>query len=98
MSCVLPLADGLGGLSLHNAQQKVEAAALRSVKASALLENANILPNCLPAKSRSVRGLFSILASFNEGPDELPNDSFVLSYRQHSAFHGLLANHPDGLM
>jgi hypothetical protein len=92
MSCVLPLADGLGGLSLHNAQQKVEAAALRSVKASALLENANILPNC------SVRGLFSILASFNEGPDELPNDSFVLSYRQHSAFHGLLANHPDGLM
>jgi hypothetical protein len=59
-----------------------------------LLEKADVRPRCLPPGSVCVRGLFSILASCNQSPDELPEDTFVLSYRQHAAFHGTLSLHP----
>ncbi len=89
----LPLADG-SGICLYNAQQKVEAASLRSVSAKILLYKADIRPACLPAHSICVRGLFSILASYDEQSEVLPEDTFVLSYRQHAAFHGTLSVHP----
>ena len=52
------------------------------------------MPSCLPAESIAMPGLFSLLASFNQAADTLPNDTFVLSYRQHNSFHGTLASHP----
>jgi len=92
--CALPLANGSGGLCLYNSQQKAVAAALGSVSAKKLLEKENISPKCMPQNSCCVRGLFSILATFNQDVEDLPNDSFVMSYRQHGVFHGSLANHP----
>jgi hypothetical protein len=71
MFCALPLADGSGGVCLYNAQQKVEAAALGAGKASTLLEKAKVLPRCLSPNSCCVRGLFSILASFNQDQETL---------------------------
>ncbi len=90
----LPLADGSGGFCLYNAQQKVEASSLGSVSAKKLLGKADVRPLCLPAGSVCVRGLFSILASYNQNAEALPMDTFVLSYRQHDAFHGALSVHP----
>ncbi len=94
MFAALPLADGSGGVCCYTAQQKVEAASLGAVTATKLLEKALITPACLPAGSKCVRGLFSILASYNQSGDVLPQDSFVLSYRQHASFHGSLSSHP----
>jgi hypothetical protein len=62
--------------------------------ASKLLAKADVRPLCLPAGSLCIRGLFSIMASFTQSADDLPSNSFVLSYRQHEAFHGSLAGHP----
>jgi hypothetical protein len=90
----LPLADGTGGLVLYNDQRKIVAAALGAHTATALLGKARIVPQCLPDGSRCVRGLFSILASFNGSLDDIPEDCCVLSYRQHAALHGTLALHP----
>ena len=90
----LPLADGTGGLVLYNDQRKVVAASLGDRTAKALLTKASIVPQCLPGGSRCVRGLFSILASFNGSLDDIPEDCCVLSYRQHAALHGTLALHP----
>lgn len=93
--CALPLADDSGGLCLFNAQNKVVAASLGSTTASNLLAKAHIVPACLPAGSRCVRGLLSIMASFNQEADTLDGaDCFVLSHRQHELFHGTLAAHP----
>jgi len=90
----LPLADGSGGLVLYNDQRKVVAAALSNRTATFLLNKAHIVPRYLPDGSRCVRGLFSILASFNGSLDDIPEDCCVLSYRQHAALHGTLALHP----
>ena len=90
----LPRADGSGGLVLYNDQRKVVAAALGPRTATALLEKASVVPQCLPRESRCVRGLFSILASFNGSSDDIPEDCCVLSNRPHAAFHGTLALHP----
>jgi hypothetical protein len=90
----LPKADGNGGLVLYNDQRKVVASALGARTATALLNKARIVPKCLPEGSLCVRGLFSILASFNGSSDDLPEDCCVLSYRQHAAHHGTLALHP----
>jgi hypothetical protein len=79
---------------LYLDQRKVEARALGAPTAGNLLSKADIVPTCLPAHSRTVRGLFSVLASFNQATNNLPNDTFVLSFRQHEAFHGTLASHP----
>ena len=95
MFSALPLADSLpGALCLYNAQQKVVSASLGSAVASKLLAKADVRPLCLPAGSLCIRGLFSIMASFTQSADDLPSNSFVLSYRQHEAFHGSLAGHP----
>jgi hypothetical protein len=90
----LPKADGNGGLVLYNDQRKVVAAALGVRIAVSLLDKAWIVPKCLPQGSLCVRGLFSILASFNGSSDDIPEDCCVLSYRQHAAHHGTLALHP----
>ena len=89
----LPKADG-EGVVLYDDQRKVVASALGARTATALLEKARIVPECLPQGSRCVRGLFSILASFNGSLDGAPDDCCVLSYRQHAALHGTLAVHP----
>ena len=90
----LPKADGSGGLVLYNDQRKVVASTLGARTATALLEKAMIVPECLPQGSRYVRGLFSILASFNGSSDAVPADCCVLSYQQHASLHGTLAVHP----
>jgi hypothetical protein len=90
----LPLADGSGGMLLYTDQRKVVAASLGAKVATRLLDKANIKPHVLPRGSRFVRGLFSILASFNGTEGEIPTDCCVLSYREHSEFHGTLAVHP----
>lgn len=90
----VPLAGGSGGLVLYNDQRKVVASALGARTATALLKKAKVVPQCLPARSRCVRGLFSVLASFNGSYYDIPEDCCVLSYRQHAAFHGTLGLHP----
>jgi hypothetical protein len=92
--CALPLVNAGGGLLLYLDQRKMEATSLGSVSATRLLEKANIVPTCLPANSKIVRGLFSILASFDKDSDQLPRDCFVLSHLQHKAYHGTLWSHP----
>lgn len=93
--CALPLAmASKGEVVLYLDQRKVEARGLGEQTAGKLLAKANIVPACLPAGSQTIRGLFSILASFNQQAEQLPKDSFVLSYQQHKAFHGTLASHP----
>jgi hypothetical protein len=92
--CALPLASPKGGMVLYLDQRKVEDRSLGERTAGNLLNKALIVPKCLPAASIAVRGLFSLLASFNQAADALPNDTFVLSYRQHNSFHGTLASHP----
>jgi len=90
----LPLAGAGGGVLLYLDQRKVEAKALGALTARNLLAKADIVPNCLPANSKVVRGLFSLLSSFNQQTDQLPKDTFVLSYHQHHSYHGTLSGHP----
>jgi hypothetical protein len=90
----LPLADGGGAMLLYTDQRKAVATALGARSATALLDKAHIVPQCLPAGLKYVRGLFSTLASFNGGSAGIPQDCCVLSYRQHTAFHGSMSLHP----
>jgi hypothetical protein len=90
----LPLDGGSGAMMLYNDQRKIVASVLGAKSATNLLEKALILPLCLPYGSKCVRGLFSVLASFNQKENTIPEDCCVLSYRQHVAFHGTLSLHP----
>ena len=64
-------------------------------KVKELIKKATIIPNILPQGSVCVRGLFSILASFDGSPGDIEKDSFVLSYKQHRQFYGeSLSYHP----
>jgi hypothetical protein len=92
--CALPLVSPKGATLLYLDQRKVEARALGERTAGNLLSKALIVPKCLPPQTSTVRGLFSLLSSFNQAPGTLPVDTFVLSYRQHGAFHGTLVSHP----
>jgi hypothetical protein len=92
--CALPLVSPKGAMLLYLDQRKVEARALGERTAGNLLSKALIVPKCLPPQTSTVRGLFSVLSSFNQAPGTLPLDTFVLSYRQHGAFHGTLVSHP----
>ena len=79
---------------LYCDQRKVEAAPLGVKKATDLIKRATIKPK-LPEASKCVCGLFSILTSFNGSEDDIPEDSFVLSYKQHREFYGRsLSYHP----
>jgi hypothetical protein len=87
----LPLADGSGGLLLYNDQRKVVGAELAF---ASLLEKANIVPDCLPARSGCVRGLFSLASPFGGSSADIPVDTLVLSHRQRDAFYGNFSAHP----
>jgi hypothetical protein len=48
----------------------------------------------IPKVSKIIVGLFSMLASANVEPNDLPADSFVISYPQHEVYHGQFCTHP----
>jgi len=75
-------------------QRKRVATSLGPAVANALLEKALVIPSSLPMGSKVVRGHFSLLSSFDHQYEQLQEDTFVLSYKQHDNFHGCLAGHP----
>ena len=80
---------------LYCDQRKVVADSLGQKTVQKLIKKATIKPDILPEGSECVRGLFSILASFNGKPADIEEDSFVLSYKQHREFYGeSLSYHP----
>lgn len=87
IAAALPL-KASGGL-LWYVDQRRSVAKNIAMNAAAL-----VTPSCLPAGSVVVCGLFHRLASFNDVSELLPYNTFVLSYRNHEAFHGSLSYHP----
>lgn len=75
-------------------QRKRVASALGVVTATDLIQKAAIVPVFLGEDADYVLGLFSLLATYHHEASDLFEDSFVLSYAQHQAFHGCLSSHP----
>jgi hypothetical protein len=90
--CAFSIAKSPGEFLLYADQRKRVASA---TAARDLIRKEAIIPACLGEGAAYVLGLFSLLATFDEGPDALLEDSFVLSYAQHNSFHGCLASHPS---
>lgn len=91
----LPLAKNAGGVLFCGDQRKFSSANLGEYRAEELLNAMRgQVPRCLPEGSRVVTALFSLFPSFNRGEDGLPEDSFVVSFAEHSFYHGSLAFHP----
>ncbi len=89
----LPLANGLGHVVCAD-QRKREAGSLGEKRAAAQVEKARSRPRCLSEQSKLVVGLFSMFPSYEQGADDLPDDCFVVSFREHQAYHGCLTLHP----
>ena len=91
----LPLAEGNDGVLFCGDQRKFTSANLGEHRAEEL-SNAvrGRVPLCLPEGSHVVTALFSLFPSFNSEEDGLPEDSFVVSFAEHSFYHGSLAFHP----
>jgi hypothetical protein len=90
----LPLAN-VDGVLFCGDQRKFTSANLGEQRAEDLLNAVRRqVPRCLPGGSRVVTALFSLFPSFNSEEDGLPEDSFVVSFAEHSFYHGSLAFHP----
>ena len=82
----LEMANGSGSVVITD-QRKRDTKALGASKLNKLVESARITPS-------TVVCLFSCLSSTHLRPEDIPNDSCVVSYAQTRAYHGSLWVHP----
>ena len=82
----LDKADGSGQVVITD-QRKRDAKDLGASKLNKLVESARITPS-------TVVCLFSCFSSTHFRPEDIPNDSCVVSYAQTEAYHGALWVHP----
>jgi hypothetical protein len=89
----LCLEDGSGHLVCSD-QRKREAGSFGAKRAETLWRKAHQIPACLSASSKVIVGLFSMFPSYNRATDSLPDDCFVVSFREHQNYHACLVLHP----
>jgi hypothetical protein len=89
----LCLADGSGHVVCSD-QRKREAGSFGAKRAENLWGKAHQIPLCLSTNSKVIVGLFSMFPSYNRATDSLPDDCFVVSFREHQDYHGCLVLHP----
>src|SRR5690349_20247674 len=65
-------------------------------RATELLDRANIIPK-YQKPITLIRGLCSLYPRFQHNPEDLPQDTFVVSYSTHTSYHGTLFCHPAAI-